>query len=193
LRLCVGRQAPPNSGLLRFAADAALASARPAQLKPGTLSGRSQLEAQEPFADWVALLDSEEVELRTRALAALEAGGRHALPALLQNLARPGASVATHVWTMMAVGRIGPSVAGSAHAALVACLSSHHPTIRRAAIRTLGELQDVHAVPYIQALRHDEAIDPSAWFGDDCSVGQTAELVLAALDLAARSRNASSE
>ena len=170
----------------------ALSYARPTRVNAWSLSGRGHLETQEPFADWVVLLDSEEVGLRTRALAALDAGGRHALPALLQNLARPGASVASHVWTMMAVGRMGPSVAGSAHAALVTCLSSHHPTIRRAAIRTLGELQDVHAVPNIKALRHG-AIDPSAWFDDACSVGQTAELVLAALDLAARSRNASSE
>src|SRR5690242_9043918 len=36
-------RSPPNSGLLRFAADAALADARSAQLKPGTLGSDGRL------------------------------------------------------------------------------------------------------------------------------------------------------
>jgi HEAT repeat protein len=126
-------------------------------------------------------LGSSSIEDRVRALLDIKNRGIAVLPTLLNILGRPDASMPVLVWTMMGIGQLGPLVADQAHSALVRCLSAESPTVRRAAIRTLGQLRDVAALDDIAALRADTTLDPSAWFDDDCTVGQTAELTLAEL------------
>jgi HEAT repeat protein len=79
---------------------------------------------------------------------------------------------------MMAIGQLGPPAAERAHIALVGCLSSESPTVRRAAVRTIGHLRDVAAMDSIAGLLSDNTPDPGAWFDDDCTVAQAAEVVL---------------
>ena len=129
-------------------------------------------------------LGSASVEDRVRALLDIKNQGVALLPTLLEILGRPDASMPALVWTMMGIGQFGPVVAAQAHSALVQCLSAESPTVRRAAIRTLGQVRDLAALDDIAALRADSTLDPSAWFDDDCTVGQTAELTLTELRLA---------
>jgi hypothetical protein len=130
----------------------------------------------------VALLDSSEIDARVRAVGLLKEVGPSCLPVLLGNVARHGASVASRVWSMIVIAHLGPSVAADARAVLIECLSSDHPTIRRAAARTLSELGDVAAKPHLRSLLSDLTLDPSAWFDDDCTVGDAAKLALQVLD-----------
>jgi len=129
----------------------------------------------------MAALGSTEIEDRVRALHEVRTQGVSVVPTLLEILDRADATMPTLVWTMMGIAQFGPTVAAQAHSALVRCLTASSPTVRRTAIRTLGALRDVSAVHAITALRTDPALDPSAWFDDDCTVAQTAELVLADL------------
>lgn len=82
------------------------------------------------------------------------------------------------VWGLMAIGQLGPGIADRAHDGVMRCLSADSPTVRRAAIRTLGALRDATAITAIAKLTSDTTLDPSAWFDDDCTVAQTAALVL---------------
>jgi HEAT repeat protein len=126
-------------------------------------------------------LGSMSLDDRVRALRDIEDRGIAVLPILLDILDHPDASMRSRVWTMMAIERFGPMVAEQAHSALVRCLAATCPTVRRAAIRTLGKLRDFSAIGDIAALRADTTIDPSAWFDDDCTVAQTAELTISEL------------
>jgi HEAT repeat protein len=93
-------------------------------------------------------------------------------------LGRADASMPARVWILMAIGQLGPGIADRAHDGIMRSLTAESPTVRRAAIRTLGTLRDVEAIGAISALTSDTTLDPSAWFDDDCTVGQTAALVL---------------
>ena len=126
-------------------------------------------------------LGSSSIEDRIRALVDVGDRGIAVLPVLLEILDHPEASMPSLVWTMMGIGQFGPAAAELAHSALVRCLSATSPSVRRSAIRTLGQLRDFAAIDDIAALRADTAVDPSAWFDDDCTVAQTAELTLAEL------------
>jgi HEAT repeat protein len=130
----------------------------------------------------VALLDSSEIDARVGAVGLLKELGASCLPVLLANVARSEASVASRVWSMMVIAHLGPSVAADARAMLVECLSSDHPTVRRAAVRTLSEFDDVAARPHLKSLLSDRTLDPSAWFDDDCTVGDAAKQALEVLD-----------
>lgn len=90
------------------------------------------MSQQAQFAHLMEALGADSVENRVQALHDLRQLGTVCLPALLTNVVRHELSVAARIWTMMAIGQLGPSVAMDAHAALVACLSCEHPTIRRA-------------------------------------------------------------
>ena len=129
----------------------------------------------------VAALGSTSTEDQVRALSEIQNAGVSVVPILAQILNRTDATLLTMVWTMMGIARFGPAAADQAHSALVRCLKASSPTVRRSAIRTLGALRDLSALDAIAALRSDHTLDPSAWFDDDCTVAQTAELVLAKL------------
>jgi HEAT repeat protein len=129
----------------------------------------------------MSALGSSSIEERVRVLHELKVEGIAILPTLLQILEHPDATMPALVWTMMAIGQIGPEVVDRAHSALVRCLSADSPTVRRAAIRTLGALRDHAAIDAIAALSGDATEDPNAWFDDDCTVAQTAEIVLSQL------------
>ena len=126
-------------------------------------------------------LGSSDDQERIRALVNVKTQGLAVLPALLEILDRPDATLVSLVWTMIGIGQFGPPAAVPAHSALVRRLGVTSPTVRRAAIRTLGQIRDLAAIEEIAALRTDNTLDPSAWFDDDCTVAQTAELVLAEL------------
>ena len=131
-------------------------------------------------------LGSADAQERIRALFEIQAEGIGLLPALLEIVGQPDATLVCLVWTMMSIGQFGSAATEPAHSALVCCLGATSPTVRRAAIRTLGQLRDLDAIPQIAALRTDHTQDPNAWFDDDCTVAQTAELVLAALQRSTR-------
>jgi len=126
-------------------------------------------------------LGSSDDQERVRALVDIKTEGIGVLPVLLEILDRPDATLVSLVWTMMGIGQLGPVAAVPAHPALVRRLGATSPTVRRVAIRTLGQLRDLTAIQDIAVLRSDNTQDPSAWFDDDCTVAQTAELVLAEL------------
>jgi HEAT repeat protein len=129
----------------------------------------------------MSALGSASIEARVRVLHDLKNEGVAVVPTLLGILEHPDATMPSLVWTMTAIGQFGPDVANQVHSALVRCLSAASPTLRRAAIRTLGALQDQAAVDDIAALLDDTTLDPGAWFDDDCTVAQTAEIVLSQL------------
>jgi len=130
------------------------------------------------------VLGSSDDQQRIHALARIKAEGIALLPTLLEILERQDATLVSLVWTMIVIGQFGSAAAVPAHAALVRCLGSASPTIRRRAIRTLGQVRDLAAIEHVAALRTDHTQDPSAWFDDDCTVALTAELVLAELSSA---------
>lgn len=78
----------------------------------------------------------------------------------------------------MAIGQLGPGIVDRAHEGVMRCLSADSPTVRRAAMRTLAALHDVTAIAAVAKLTSDTTQDPSAWFDDDCTVAQTANIVL---------------
>jgi HEAT repeat protein len=131
--------------------------------------------------DLMTALGSESTEVRVQALIDVQNSGPTVLPDLLAILERNDASLITLVWTMLAIGQFGPAVADQAHSGLVNCLAAVSPTVRRAAIRALGQLRDSHAIDHIAALTSDDTLDPSAWFDDDCTVAQAAVATLADL------------
>ena len=143
-------------------------------------------DRNERSLELMTALGSSSVDDRVRALQDVGDRGIAALPLLLDILDRPDASMPLLAWTMMGIGQFGPVAADQAHSALVRCLSASSPTVRRAAIRTLGQLRDFSAIDDIAALRSDTALDPSAWFEDDRTVAQSAELTLAELRQASR-------
>lgn len=142
------------------------------------------LDREQRQVEIMAALGSDSTEERVRALLEIQAQGVSVLPILLEILDRPDATLVTLVWTMMGIARFGPHIADQARPYLVRSLAAFSPTVRRSAIRTLGTLRDVSAVDAIAALRTDSTLDPSAWFDDDCTVGQTADLVIAELQAA---------
>lgn len=128
--------------------------------------------------DLFTALGSDSIEERVRALYEVQSRGPACLPELLEILDRPDATMPARVWGLMAIGQLGSGIADRARDGVVRCLSADSPTVRRAAIRTLGALRDVAAMTAIASLASDTTQDPSAWFDDDCTVGQTATLVL---------------
>ena len=131
--------------------------------------------------DLFTALGSDSIEERVRALYEVQSRGTACLPELLEILDRADATMPARVWSLMAIGQLGPGIADRAHDGVVRCLSADSPTVRRAAIRVLGALRDVAAITAIANLASDTMQDPSAWFDDDCTVGQTAALVLGEL------------
>jgi len=129
----------------------------------------------------LAALGSDSIDDRARAVAELRDCGMDALPDLVDLLGSPDASIAARVWAMIAIGQLGPSATSAAHASLVRSLADESPTVRRAAIRAMGQLRDVAASREIAKLISDHTLDPSAWFDDDCTVSQAAEETLRAL------------
>jgi HEAT repeat protein len=139
------------------------------------------LDTSRRLLDLMAALGSTSTEDRVRALHDIQTQGVSVVPTLVDILKRPDATMPMLVWTMMGLAHFGPAIAEQAHSALVCCLAAPSPTVRRSAIRTLAALRDESAVDAIAALRTDPALDASAWFDDDCTVAQTAELALAEL------------
>jgi HEAT repeat protein len=139
------------------------------------------LERNQQLLELMSALGSSPIEHRVRVLHDLKNEGVEVLPTLVGILEHPDATMPSLVWTMMAIGQFGPEATDQVHAAVVRCLSSSSPTVRRAAIRTLGALRDQAAIDDIAALLADTTLDPSAWFDDDCTVAQTAEIILSQL------------
>ena len=142
------------------------------------------LDPNKRLLELMAALGSTSTDDRVRALHEIQTQGVSVVPTLVDILKRPDATMPTLVWTMMGLAHFGRAIAEQAHSALVRCLTASSPTVRRSAIRTLGALRDVSALDAIATLRNDPAVDASAWFDDDCTVAQTAELVLAELNSA---------
>lgn len=131
--------------------------------------------------DLFTALGSDSIEKRVRALYEVQSRGTACLPELLEILDRPDVTMPARVWSLTAIGQLGPGVAERARDGVMRCLLADSPTVRRAALRTLGALRDVTAITAIARLTSDTTQDPSAWFDGDCTVGQTATLVLGEL------------
>ncbi len=127
-------------------------------------------------------LASHDVEQRVVALRAIETGGPEVVDEAAQVAGSESASLLARCWAMMGIGRLGGDATSPAvRAALWTCLDDPSATIRRRAIHTIGELDDVDSIEQVRRLVDDETLDPSAWFDADGTVGHAAKTVLAKL------------
>lgn len=130
----------------------------------------------------VALLGSDETSKRGEALVGACQRGPDGAGELVGVLRHPQANLVARSWAMLGLASfLEPAVAGIAHDALVDALDDPSPTIRRQAIETLVALRDVAARDAIARLLTDDALDPSAWGEDKCTVALAARAAIAAL------------